>query len=100
MQDNNGNTNDAVVSAEEIGQRFIDAITAAGGPTYTFTEIAPVDDQDGGIPGGNIRVVFLYRADLVTLAPSAEGRKGTATEPVLVVGEGASTQLSVNPGVP
>ena len=34
--------------------------TAAGGPQYDSREIDPVNDQDGGEPGGNIRVVFLY----------------------------------------
>ena len=30
--------------------------SAAGGPTYQWSEIDPVDDEDGGQPGGNIRV--------------------------------------------
>ena len=42
---------------------LIAAITAAGGPTYQFRQIDPVNDQDGGEPGGNIRVVFLFRTD-------------------------------------
>ena len=43
--------------------KLIAAIQAAGGPRYDYREIDPVDDQDGGQPGGNIRVVFLFRTD-------------------------------------
>jgi hypothetical protein len=60
MQDNNGPVNDSVVDASVTFQTLIDAITAAGGPTYAYRQINPIDDQDGGEPGGNIRVGFLY----------------------------------------
>ena len=33
------------------------------GNRYQFRQINPVDDQDGGEPGGNIRVGFLFRTD-------------------------------------
>ena len=72
MQDNTGNTQDTVVDGSEVGGSIVDAIAAAGGPQYSFTEVDPVDDQDGGIPGGNIRVSFLYRPERVELAPSAQ----------------------------
>ena len=98
MQDNTGNTQDTVVDGSEVGGSIVDAIAAAGGPQYSFTEVDPVDDQDGGIPGGNIRVSFLYRPERVELAPSAQGRAGEPAEAVSVVGQGVSTQLSVNPG--
>jgi predicted extracellular nuclease len=42
---------------------LVQAITTAGGPTYLFRSIDPENDQDGGEPGGNIRVGFLYRTD-------------------------------------
>ncbi|WP_270936695.1 Calx-beta domain-containing protein [Falsiroseomonas oryzae] len=67
VQDNNGATNDAVVAADVTLQTLVDAIAAAGGPAYAFVNANPVDDQDGGEPGGNIRTAFLYRANLVTL---------------------------------
>ena len=63
IQDNNGPTNDAVVDATTTYNTLISAIQAAGGPTYVFRQINPVDDQDGGEPGGNIRVGFLFRTD-------------------------------------
>jgi predicted extracellular nuclease len=49
-----------VVDATVTLQMLIDAIATAGGPTYEYRQINPVDDQDGGEPGGNIRVAFLF----------------------------------------
>jgi predicted extracellular nuclease len=43
------------------------AIRAAGGPQYAFTDVVPVDDQDGGQPGGNIRTAYLYKPSLIRL---------------------------------
>ena len=48
--------------------------SAAGGPAYPSAEIDPVNDQDGGQPGGNIRVVFLYNPDRVTFVAKPGGR--------------------------
>ena len=63
VQDNNGETNNGVVDAYQTWNLLIAAIQAAGGPTYQYRQIDPVDNQDGGAPGGNIRVGFLFRTD-------------------------------------
>ena len=68
IQDNNGSVDDGVVAADQTFDRLIDAIAAEGGPRYEYCQIDPVDGQDGGQPGGNIRVGFLFhplRVDLV-----------------------------------
>lgn len=82
IQDNNGPTPDAVVDASATWNKLIAAIAAAGGPTYRFTDIPPVDDQDGGEPGGNIRVGYLYNPDRITFI-SRPG--GTSTNSNTVV---------------
>ena len=69
LQDNNGTTNDSVTDASLTLQQLIDAIVAAGGPRYKAIDSNPADDQDGGVPGGNIRVAFLYNP--ATVAPAA-----------------------------
>ena len=56
VQDNDGATNDGIVAADQTLDKLIDAITAAGGPAYAWRQIDPVNDADGGEPGGNIRV--------------------------------------------
>ena len=63
IQDNNGATNDGVVDANVTLDQLVAAIAAAGGPAYQWRQINPVDNQDGGEPGGNIRVGFLFRTD-------------------------------------
>ncbi len=91
IQDNNGTTNDTVVAADETLQRFTDAVVAAGGPHYEWRQIDPVDDADGGAPGGNIRVAFLFNPARVSFV---DRPGGDATTPVAVSGR----HLSVSPG--
>lgn len=65
IQDNNGRSDDGTVDASETYAKLISAIRTAGGPTYAFRDIAPANNQDGGQPGGNIRVGFLFRPSRV-----------------------------------
>jgi predicted extracellular nuclease/2',3'-cyclic-nucleotide 2'-phosphodiesterase (5'-nucleotidase family) len=67
VQDNNGPTNDGVTAANVTAQRLIDAIVAAGGPTYSYLDIAPANNTNGGEPGANIRPGFLYNATRTSL---------------------------------
>jgi predicted extracellular nuclease len=96
IQDDNGATNDAVVDAGVTFSRLITAIQGAGGPSYDFRQIDPVDDQDGGEPGGNIRVGFLFRTDRGLSFIDRPG--GTSTAATTVVGTGTDTHLSFSPG--
>ncbi|MCI1773900.1 MAG: 5'-nucleotidase C-terminal domain-containing protein [Paenibacillus lautus] len=96
VQDNNGEQNNGTTAADQSYQTLINAIKAAGGPTYNFTDIAPVNNNDGGAPGANIRVGFLYNADRVQLSDSAQGKKGSPTESVAY--DAAKDQLTLNPG--
>jgi predicted extracellular nuclease len=66
IQDNDGvagGTSSPVTDASVTWNQLIAAIAAAGGPVYQYRQIDPVDDQDGGAPGGNIRQGFLFRTD-------------------------------------
>jgi predicted extracellular nuclease len=96
VQDDNGATNNGVVSAEETWKRLTDAIAAAGGPQYQHRQIDPVDDQDGGEPGGNIRVGFLFRTDRGLGFVDRPG--GDSTTPVAVEDGSSGPQLSISPG--
>ncbi|NJL46857.1 MAG: nuclease [Leptolyngbyaceae cyanobacterium SM2_5_2] len=73
VQDNSGPTDDGVVDATASYQALIKAIVAAGGPTYKFFDIAPENNQDGGQPGGNIRVGYLYNPQRVSLVTRPGG---------------------------
>lgn len=96
IQDDNGPVNDAVVGADLTFQRLATAIRAAGGPAYSFAYISPVDDQDGGEPGGNIRVGFLYRVDRGPKFTERPG--GGPTTATTVAGGPGGPQLSSSPG--
>jgi hypothetical protein len=97
VQDNDGPTDDGVVDSSVTLATLAQAVVAAGGPQYAYTWINPVNDQDGGQPGGNIRVAFFYRTDVpgLQLAP---GAAGGSTDANAVVGSGDSTSLLYNPG--
>jgi predicted extracellular nuclease len=96
IQDNNGATNDAVTDASVTWNTLIAAIQAAGGPVYEHRQIDPVDDQDGGEPGGNIRVGFLFRTDRGLSFIDRPG--GDSTTPTTVIDTAAGPQLSSSPG--
>jgi VCBS repeat-containing protein len=54
-------------SGQVTAQKLIDAIVAAGGPTYVYVEIAPTaNNASGGEPNGNIRPGFLYNPERVS----------------------------------
>lgn len=96
IQDNNGATNDSTVDADITLQTLINAIAAAGGPTYEFRQVNPVDDTNGGQPGGNIRVGFLFNLDRVDFVDRAGG---SSISGITVDGSTGSPQLSASPGL-
>jgi uncharacterized protein len=96
IQDNDGAKDDGVVAADVTLGDLVSAIQAAGGPTYSWTGIDPVNDQDGGQPGGNIRQVILYRTDVGLSFVATPG--GGATVADSVTGHGTSTALAQSPG--
>jgi uncharacterized protein len=67
IQDNDGAELSSVVDATLTANALIAAITEVGGPRYLYRDISPKRDQDGGQPGGNIRVGFLFNPDRVKL---------------------------------
>ncbi len=73
VQDDSGPTDDGIVTAQKTMSRLIETIKIAGGPHYRACQIDPENKADGGQPGGNIRVAYLYNPKRVTL-----NRKGDA----------------------
>ena len=93
IQDDNGATDDGTVAADATVNKLIDAIVAAGGPTYDWRSIDPVNDQDGGEPGGNIRQVFLFNPERVSFTDRAGGDSTTAVGVTKVHGKAQLTRL-------
>ena len=96
VQDNNGATDNGVVDPAITISTLITAISNAGGPTYNYRQINPVNDQDGGEPGGNIRQIFLFRTDRGLSFVDRPG--GDSTTPTTVTSASGTPQLSFSPG--
>ena len=93
MQDADGPANNGTVEAD--ASALIQAIAQAGGPTYLYTDVAPTNNEDGGQPGGNIRVGFLYNPDRVQLSDSVNNAKGDAKTGAVY--DSTSGMLNYNP---
>jgi predicted extracellular nuclease len=93
IQDNNGAANDGTVDANQTLSMLVDALQAAGSTiSYDFIDIDPVDDQEGGQPGGNIRNAYIYNTDILRLRNPNPGSSTQATQVL------AGPHLSLNPG--
>jgi uncharacterized protein len=98
IQDNNGATNDSVIDANLTLQTLINSIKTAGGPTYEYRQINPVDDSNGGEPGGNIRVGFLLNPQRVSFV-DRPGGTSTSNTTASVSNNDAVAFLSSSPGL-
>lgn len=100
IQDDSGAANDGTVTSGQTTAKLVDAITAAGGPRYSVALVDPVDGQDGGQPGGNIRVGFLYNPDRVQLVqrPGATATTAVTVSKDTTPGLVGTPALSVSPG--
>lgn len=68
IQDNNGADSSGGADASQTWQKLVDALNArVPGAAYQWVDQAPVDGDEGGQPGGNIRVGFLYNTVRVQL---------------------------------
>ncbi len=93
VQDNDGDQNSGVTDGRLTGGALTQAIRDIGGPSYQYREVDPQDDQDGGEPGGNIRVAFLIREDR-GLDFVDRGNAGPTDETQV----GPGPQLTLSPG--
>jgi len=63
VMDDSGTADDGNVSSQLTIEKLVEAIANAGEIRYGSIYLPPEDNQDGGIKGGNIRSVILYRLD-------------------------------------
>ncbi|KAH8665264.1 Endonuclease/exonuclease/phosphatase [Tricladium varicosporioides] len=92
IQDNNGAANDAVVDANLTLSTLVESIRNQSGISYAFTNINPISNQDGGQPGGNIRVAYLYNPQVIRLRKPNPGGSTDANEVL------PGPELKYNPG--
>jgi predicted extracellular nuclease len=98
IQDNSGATDDGVVAADQTLAKLSAAIVAAGGPSYSVRTVDPVNDQDGGQPGGNIRVAFLFDPARVSFVDSGAASVDRSTTGTAVIKSHGDPALTLSPG--
>jgi hypothetical protein len=98
IQDNTGANDDGVVAADTTIIKLTDAIVAAGGPHYAWRSVDPVDDKDGGQPGGNIRNVFLFNPDRVSFVDRGAPTVNRSTSGTQVTKIKGNPALTLSPG--
>lgn len=94
VQDNNGATNNGVVAADVTLGRLAAELNAQTGRNYQYVTVNPVNNTDGGQPGGNIRQAFLYDAARVTFS----GVVGGALDAISATSVAGKIQLSLGAG--
>jgi predicted extracellular nuclease len=67
IQDDSAEVDNGVVTADATLAMLVQSIVDAGGPVYEAFDVQPVNNTQGGAPGGNIRNAFLYNPDRVDL---------------------------------
>jgi predicted extracellular nuclease len=97
IMDDDGRLDSSVVSADKNLAQLARSIQEAGGASYEWLNIDPERNADGGVDGGNIRVVILYRKDRGLRSLSAP--VGEAGQEVSLTGQGQDLRLSNNPGL-
>jgi hypothetical protein len=95
MQDDSGQADDGVVTAAATFTKLVDAIAAAGGPRYAYRQIDPRNNEDGGQPGGNIRVGILFNPARVAFVERGAGGAADATS---IEEAGGEARLTLSPG--
>lgn len=98
VQDNTGATDDGTVAADQTLTTLTRAIADAGGPRYQWRQIDPVNDQDGGEPGGNIRIAFLFNPERVSFVDRGDPSVDRSTTATAVTRVSGSAQLTLSPG--
>lgn len=97
VMDDDGRLDSTVVSSDKNLATFTGEIKRRGGPVYNWFSIDPERKADGGVDGGNIRVVIMFRLDRGLKFLSAV--PGEAGQEVGLTGQGASVALTQNPGL-
>jgi hypothetical protein len=72
VQDSTGASDNGVVDATQTLRELIQAIYNQTGKLYAAIDAPPENNQDGGAPGGNIRVAYLFDPAAVRAAGTAE----------------------------
>lgn len=110
VQDNSGHLDDGTVNADQTLNELTSAVNTLAGNAnrwdYDWRQINPIYNAEGGEPGGNIRLAFLFNTKRVTFidrAPDpvldpAFAQEISTTRAVRPVNLGGQWVLSHSPG--
>ncbi|KAJ3410176.1 hypothetical protein HDV05_004031 [Chytridiales sp. JEL 0842] len=101
IQDNTGaesGSSDGVTSATQTLTRLAAAIKKAGCPSYSFTNLDPFLNQEGGQPKGNIRPAYLYNPLRVSLSKTQSTVQDSKIPQEVVVDADGKVNFKYNPG--
>jgi predicted extracellular nuclease len=91
VQDHNGTDFAGSSSADKTLEMMVKAIKCSG-VKYKFVNIDPINHNEGGQPGGNIRVAMMYNSNRVSFTP--RGTPNSRSETWMT----ADGSLNINPG--
>ena len=79
IQDNNGEVDDGTLNSDDSLSLLVNLLNSSAHlqevyRIYNFIYVSPENNQDGGVPGANIRVAFIY--DTLTFEPETYYRIG------------------------
>lgn len=97
VQDNDGPDDNNDSAADETYELLINGIEKNDGVHYEFVQIDPVDKMEGGQPGANIRVGYLYNPLRVQLGESKSGLMGASHDEAAAVELDGGVVLEKNP---
>ncbi|KAL8996514.1 MAG: hypothetical protein Q9169_003981 [Polycauliona sp. 2 TL-2023] len=92
IQDDSGPTNNGVVDANLTLSGLTQALKERTGIPYDFVDVDPVNNADGGQPGGNIRNAYIFNPNHVRLY---KPNPGSSTDANAVL---PGPSLRFNPG--
>lgn len=84
IMDNSGVEDDGITSADQTISKLIASIRTRSGVEYAFAQIDPQNNQDGGINGGNIRSVILFREDRGIILDEKAPKSFFSSNPTLI----------------
>ncbi|KDQ25826.1 hypothetical protein PLEOSDRAFT_1106723 [Pleurotus ostreatus PC15] len=97
IQDNTGSTDDGIVVGNLTLSALTTAIASISGVRYDFIEIAPINNEDGGEPGGNIRQAYIFKPENLQLV-SGSPAGGSLDSTAVVSDVSGGLTFSFNPG--
>src|SRR5690606_12629519 len=95
VQEVQSDSSSTTASTNTIDQLLTHIANEGATVNYAYVDISPIQDAEGGAPGGNIRNGYLYNPARVALIAGSAGGSTTTT---MVMNNAGEVAFSHNPG--